>query len=1195
MSNTPSTPPPAGRPTYWSTVEEYRQEPEYLERLGEEFYPEAKPERFFEMEGAEEKMSPMKRRTFLKLSGFAALAAMLQGCERPVQKILPYIHKPEEITYGTPNFYASAYTETGEGYGLLVKTREGRPIKLEGNPDHPVNMGKLDARAQASILDLYNPDRLRFPIRVNQNFQGEVGDGLQADANLRLESLDAEIGAAIRAARGKVVLLTPTIHGPSNDRLVADWLSQGDNFEHVVYDGAVPSEERRANALCFGEEITPRYLFANADVVVCLGGDPMGQGASPVEYQRDIVARHMPRTEGMSRIYCFEPTPSLTGMNVDYRYPVRPDQLVAIGLALASIVASGSQSPVAREAELTRLLAEYSPAKVAAASGVEEKELRRVADSLIAARGKSIIYTRSIAATGADALALHLVGNLLNELLGNYENTIDLWVSPSNQSRGSVEGILRLAREMNDGAVDVLVFQGTNPVYTLPASARFADGLRKVKLVVSLDRMMNETAALSHIAIPGVHPLESWGDAEPQQGLLTIQQPAIRTLFGELAANPTYRTRGWQESVMAFVTAAGAETFRRRPGAEKVRQLVREGATTDTLGITQPLGFTLSATMSTTETLAVAQSARELPISWYEYVVETWETQIFESGGFATRDFQAFWQSAVQKGIVDVTGGRRPGPFRLRPFRAQALASIRPAQPATGRVLVTYRNQYHGNGDTMGNPFLLELPEPVSKICWDNYAAISPLLADELGLRDGDHVTLKTSNGSIEIPVYIQPGSHKDVVAVMLGWGRNTYGGVGDEIGVNVMPLLGLNAEGTGIVYSGVAVEIAASRGRTRLANAQSHNYLFSPSYGPFAVNEQKAGPIPENAQLNEDGLPVYDRPIIGQTTWNEWKKDPAIAYPNYEPQNHRNPTMWERSHKYVGHHWGMLVDLTACTGCGACVIACQVENNIPVVGKDEVIRGREMHWLRIDRYYRGDLAYPEMVNQPMLCQHCDNAPCETVCPVIATSHNDEGLNVMTYNRCVGTRYCSNNCPYKVRRFNFWQYTDYRTGPHDNVKRVAPLEMVLNPDVTTRSRGVMEKCTFCIHRIRYAKDKARESGEPLKDGALQTACQQTCPSNAIIFGDRNDPNAKVALGWRDPRNFGLLDDLNTDPSIRYYTIVKNRDEPAPYRTEFQATRMRKKKKGDAHGAGKDHGDDHSHGASNDAKDPHGSNAGAHSH
>lgn len=1147
------------RPEYWSTLSEYEQDEEYLSRVGEEFYPSAKPERFFEAgENPDEKLiSPIKRRTFLKLSGFAALAAAIQGCERPVHKVLPYVSKPEEVVYGKSNYYASTSTATPESLPLLVNSREGRPIKLEGNPDYLPAQGTLDARTQASILDLYNPDRLRFPIRVKRNFTAEVGEGLEPNEADSIEGIDKEIGDAIRNAAGKVVVLTPSITGPSNERLIKDFLKQGANFEHVSYDPLISPAEAEANEIAFGTRAIARMDFEKADVVVALGGDPLAQGVTPVTNTIGFSKRRKPdNADGMSRVYAFEPVPTLLGMKADYRYPVRPDQLVSIGLALINTLLYGDAQYRVANAEnytandaIRRLVTPYTATTVGSETGVGADEIRRVAASLAAHPGHSIISTNGTNGATQDALALHLVGNLLNAILGNYGTTLDLTERPARSAATSLSSIDTLCADMRAGRVDVLILSGVNPVYTLPADYGFAEGMSKVKTIVSLDMMMNESAAASDYAVPAVHGLESWGDAEPIKGVYTIQQPIIRTIFGELAKNQAYFTRPWQDSLIAFASAAGSDVFTRKPEAPAVS--AEDAATTDTAAQATPTG--------------------PYTISWREYVRETWRTSVFEIGDFAATDFDDFWTGVLQKGILTVPVSAS-GDTR---FSIAAVSRIPAPERKSGTVLVAYATACHGDGNSMGNPHLLELPDPVSKVAWDNYAAISPDMAREMGVKDGQYVRLTAGSREIEVPAYIQPGQVDGVIAVMLGWGRNTFGGVGDGLGGNAYSLLSRSEAGP--VFSGISISADRIGKRTELANVQGHNYLYSPSHAGIKVNAQH-GDIPENTQKNEQGKPVYDRPIIGETTLDEWKADPYSGYPNHVDPGKKPKSIWEGTHKYAGHHWGMAVDLNACTGCNACIVACSIENNVPVVGKEEVLIGREMHWMRLDRYYRGDKKNPDFVTMPLMCQHCDNAPCETVCPVIATMHNDEGLNVMTYNRCVGTRYCANNCPYKVRRFNFWQYSDYRTGPHDGVKRVAPLELVLNPDITTRTRGVMEKCTFCVGRIRHAKEDAREKGRPLQDGDMKTACQQTCPAQAIVFGDRNDPNSEVAKLWKDPRAYGLLEDLTTDPSVRYMTLVRNRDEPSPYRTKYQAHRMHAAH-GEGHGAA--HGDAHGNGHGED--------------
>lgn len=1118
---------------YWSTLSEYHHDEDFQERVGEEFFPEAKPERFFESEdsGEEQPLTAMKRRTFLKLGSFAALAAALQGCERPVEKVLPYQKKPDEITLGVPNFYTSTFVETGEGYGILVKSREGRPVKLEGNPRHPLNEGSLDSRAQATLLDLYNPDRLRFPMRVNRHFEGEVGEDLAMDRSVTMEVLDQEVGMAIKNAKGKVVFLTQDVHGPSNDRLFTELKKEWPDFEVVYYNPLQPGASIAANKTAFGIAARSRYEFDKARVVVCLGGDPLGQGVSALEYQRGFASRRSPEhPDGMSQVFCFEPTPTLTGMKADYRYPVRPDHLIDVALCLVyhlvmdPAIATSRGEILSQNADLTRLLASYTPEKVAESTGVSQKELFRSAKGLADNPGKGIVYTGGLGSAVNQGEALQLAVALLNDVAGNMGETIDLEHAPSNQGQGTFSRLPELASEMKAGKVSVLIYNNVNPVYSLPASLEFVDALDSVGMVVSLGRMMDESSALADVILPGLHGLECWGDAEPQKGLYSIQQPAIRRIFGELAKNQSYNTRCWQESLIAFATAAGSKSY---------QQPVAEGE-----GTTAKF--------------------------WYDYVRETWDKEIYKKGKFAAKDFDKFWISLLQQGVLDLREKNKVGKLAFRP---QAITSIKPPIKYSGPSLVLYGSQVHGDGVSMGNPILLELPDPVSRVCWDNYVVVPPVLAREMKLRDGDHLSVATGAGKIELPVFIQPGTHPDVVAVMTGWGRNAFGGIGDGLGANAWSLA--EVKGDSLIASGIDVSIEKTENFTKLANVQGHNYLHSPEHGGVMVNARH-GEMPENAQKNEEGNPVYDRAIIGETTLNEWKKNHYAGYPNHVEPGENPPSMWGNKFHYEGHHWGMVVDMTSCIGCNACMTACSVENNVPIVGKDEVLMGREMHWIRIDRYYRGDEDNPDFTHQPVMCQHCDNAPCETVCPVIATMHNDEGLNVMAYNRCVGTRYCANNCPYKVRRFNFWQYSDYRTGPHEGIDQVSPLELLLNPDVTTRTKGVMEKCTFCISRIRSAKDKARTEGRTVQDSDMQTACQQTCPAKAITFGDRNNPDSQVAKDWKDERSYGLLADLNVDPSVRYKTLVRNREEPSPYRTIYQAHR-------------EDHRDE-SHGSSHETDD-----------
>ncbi|MCC7393055.1 TAT-variant-translocated molybdopterin oxidoreductase [Candidatus Sumerlaeota bacterium] len=715
-------------PLYWSTLSELDQDGEYRARVGEEFYPEAKPERFFEVAGDEEKIvSPFSRRTFLKFSAFSALVAAVSGCERPVQKVLPYVAKPEEINYGVANFYASTCRECAAACGLLVKTREGRPIKLEGNPDHPMNRGALCARGQAGVLNLYNPDRLKSPVRAQRK-----GNLVEASTNgfAKMAEFDKEIGAAIAGTRGRVVLLTPTISGPSNERLIKDFLSVTTNAQHVMYDALETGEERELYNTVFSKPVTPRYRFQNANVVLNLGGDPLGQHVSQSEIQRDWAAKRAPNAEGgMSRVYTFEPVPTLSGINSDYRHAVRPADLFRAGLVIAALVykqlkASSAANAVVKNADTEKLLGGVDAESLAQETGIALKEYERVAKSLVDAPTRSIVYTKGAAADTADAKNLHLLGILMNAMLGNYQNTIDTIVTTSKQSLGSTAAMQQLVSDMNSGAVEVLIFHGVNPAYTLPKSVGFAQALAKVKLVVSLNLMMDESASLADIAIPAVHGLESWGDAEAQTGVYSMQQPAINPIFGETSADPTFATRAWQESLMAFMVAAGSPVFRRVPSKADIQRLMEDQGTTDTLKLDP-------------------KSLQPYNITWYDYIRETWRDQIYARTPFASPTFEAFWTTLVQTGVLDTVGAQsRNGALAAPNINPALMGSIGAPAKSEGLTFVAQPSVVHGDGSSMVNPFLLELPDSVSKVCWDNYASIAPSLAKQLDVEDGEYVNV---------------------------------------------------------------------------------------------------------------------------------------------------------------------------------------------------------------------------------------------------------------------------------------------------------------------------------------------------------------------------------------------------------------------------------------------------------------------
>jgi len=1018
------------RPKHWTTLPDREGSPEV----------EALRQREF-LTPSEETEHP-SRREFLKLVG-AGAAFLAAGCARkPVEKILPYVKAPEEVSPGNAVWYASTCEECPAACGVLIKTREGRPIKLEGNADHPVSRGGLCARGQASLLNLYDPDRLRGPVTVDR-----ASGKAQAST---WGTVDQRASAALKGARdraGKVVLLTGTLTSPTTQALATQFLAEYPGAEHVIYDAISSDAIAKAQELSYGDRCVPRYRLEKADVLVTFGADPLGTFLSPVEFARDFSKRRRPESGSMSRVIAVEPTLSLTGTNADQRIIARPDHLFPIAMAVAhELLVRSPRAPQAGDAIALGAVRPYPAATVEPEAGLEPGTIAALADELWQARGKSLVLAGPQAAPAAHAVALQVAANLLNSALGNEGVTVDA-AARSFQAAGSDEAMLALVERMRAGEVAALLVHGANPAYTLPAAVGFAEATKRVPFVACLSDRVDETGRLADLVAPTTHYLESWNDHAPRPGVLSLTQPAIA---------PLYDVRSVQDTLLAWARLTGKG----------------------------PLAATAGA--------------------YHEYLRERWRAQVYPAAD-AAAPFDLFWEGALRTGVL-ARGGDGAGSGSPRAFRGASLASLpapgkRPDEGSLSLVLYAPVSMYDGR--SANNAWLQELPDPVSKACWENFAALSPKRAKSLNVKEStdsptmrcDIVTVDVGHARLDLPVVVQPGLHDDVVAVALGYGRVAAGRVGNKLGQNGFAL----AEATGgrVGMSGIPARITRTGRTGQLASVQGHQY-------------------------------TEHRPIIFETTYGEYQRDPQSGI---ESHGHL-PSMWSR-HKYPGHKWGMTIDLNACIGCAACMIACQSENNIPVVGKSLVLRGREMAWIRIDRYYSGEPEAPEVVHQAMLCQHCENAPCETVCPVLATVHSSEGLNLQVYNRCVGTRYCSNNCPYKVRRFNWFDYSDVKE---------KSLRLVLNPDVTVRTKGVMEKCTFCVQRIRDGKERAKALGVPVKDGDIVTACQQSCPTEAIVFGDMNDPKSKVAAMMKEARGYHVLEELNTLPSITYQTKVRNREE-----------------------------------------------------
>ncbi|MBI3186216.1 MAG: 4Fe-4S dicluster domain-containing protein [Myxococcales bacterium] len=975
-------------PQYWQTLAERARklDPEELSRE----FPEELPV------GPLRQPFSFDRRGFFKAMGLSAAAA-LAACQRaPKQKILPFVRKPEEVTPGVPLWYASTCAACPASCGILLKVRDGRPIKVEGNEAHPLSSGGVCAAGQASLLSLYDASRARGP-----SFGGTPTSWAALDEAVRRGLLAAK-------AQGRPIrLLLPWVLGPSAEAAVARFLEVYPTAKTVRYE-AIPAREPIASAHreTHGAFVVPDYRFEKAKVIASFGADFLGTWLSPVAFTRQYSAGRSPEAKRMSKHFQLEAAMSLTGSNADRRLVLPPSDFAPALGALVSLLAQRSAHPQTEA---------IAPAAHGPRPALSTEALEEVASALLSARGEALVVC------GSGSLRAQLLANAANELLGAYGHTLSLELGlPLDGLALPFEDFLA---ELRSGAVGALVALGVNPVYSHPRGEELSSLLSKPPLsVCASDRLDETAAAMAHHA--ATHSfLEDWGDEEPRRGLFSVRQPAVAPLFD---------TRGPFESLLAWA------------------------------GIEQ---------------------------GWYDFLRARWEREVFPRSGAAS--FEPFWEGAVQLGVADLPSPAEPASFRLGGLE-QALSEAPPPSRKDGLELFLYPKVSIGDGSLANNGWLQELPDPITKATWGNYVQLSPPLAASMGIEEGRMLTVSTEAGSLTLPAQVQVGLHPRVVAVALGYGRTKAGTVANGVGRNAYPLA-TEAGRVSLAASGASLSLA--EGKKKLALSQTHH--------------------------SAEG-----RPIVKQASFGELLADPRAGNEAEELPTRRS--MWPL-HSYLGRRWGMAVDLTACTGCASCIVSCQAENNISVVGEEEVRRRREMHWLRIDRYYAGPPEAPEVVHQPMMCQHCENAPCETVCPVLATVHSGEGLNQQVYNRCVGTRYCANNCPPKVRRFNWFDY------PHAD-----PLErMVLNPEVAVRTRGVMEKCSMCIQRIEEEKARAKREGRPLLDGEVRTACQQSCPAKAIVFGDLNDPKSEVSRLIRLGRAYKLFEELNAGSQVSYLTRIRN--------------------------------------------------------
>ncbi len=1050
---------------YWKSFGELN-ETEAHKKLSNDEFQEELP---FESADKGGLNTPASRRDFLKYLGFSTTAAAIAAsCEMPVKKAIPFTNKPEDIIPGIAYYYATTYVEDGDAVSVLAKVRDGRPIKIEGNELSPITQGGTSARVQASVLDLYDTARLRFPMIDNKE--------------VTLEAIDKSVSPALSNLSGApIVILTSSVTSPTTKEAINQFISKYPGSRHVIHDAVSCTGMLLANEASYGKKAIPSYRFDNAKAIVSIGADFLGTWISPIEFARQyskgkkIDEKH----PEMSKHIHFETVLSITGANADQRYLHRPSETGAIALALLNAVNGQGVNGIS-DATLK--------------AGIE-----KAAKELSAQHGAALVVC------GSNDVNVQMIINAINEALGAGGKTID-WSTTINSKQGIDSDFAKLLDDMNAGSVGALLIHGANPVYSWFDSEKVRNAIKKVRVTVSFNYKKDETTQLCKYIIPDHHYLESWGDAEPKSGYYSLMQPAIYPLF---------KTRQWQDSLLKW-----------------------SGAATDYLG----------------------------------FVKQYWMGKLGS---------EMAWDKALQDGVINpgrvtnnVTSGNSsdstaaknnttPSPVATGgTFNsanvATATSAINSAKKVGNTELVLYQKVGIGAGHGAGNPWLQELPDPITRATWDNYVIISPAMAktlldidlsidaqaDAYEVHPAKKVVKVTvNNKSINLPALIIPGTHPKTIGIALGYGRTKeIGKAAEGVGQNVYSFASFN--GTSIDFTNANAAIEVTGDLYDVAITQTHSSYDTP--------QGKRTEVMKELTLND--FKKHPDEIVEERA-EELK--PWGGLENYTTQG----TIYPYYDK-PGIKWGMSVDLNSCIGCGACVVACNAENNIPVVGKNEVKRFHEMHWMRIDRYYSGSLDNPNVVFQPLMCQHCDNAPCENVCPVAATSHNSEGINQMIYNRCIGTRYCANNCPYKVRRFNWADYTLADSFPNNqNQTGVGELDpivfemnddltrMVLNPDVTVRSRGVIEKCSFCIQRTQEGKLRAKNESRPLKSGEnnewdVRTACQQSCPTNAIVFGNVNDKHSAITITRAEnfKRTFYSLEQIHTLPNVNYLAKVRNVEE-----------------------------------------------------
>jgi molybdopterin-containing oxidoreductase family iron-sulfur binding subunit len=980
---------PIEAPRYWRSLEERDESPEARRAAEDEFLP-----------GAVDPEDPPpvdpSRRDFLSLVAATATLAASAACDRKGQgTVVPYTKRPVEIVPGVANHYASTFQEGRRAYPVLVKTREGRPIHVTGNDEHPSFKGKTSPRAVAEVMGLYDPDRLRGP-----KLDAREVSWAQAESRLLAAAIEA------KTAGKPVLLLTGALSSPTRKALVAELKSALPVLEHLAWEAAESGAAQDASKALFGVPLEVKPRLDTAKVILSLGADFLN-GDDP-ESIAAFMATRRPTGPGqpMNRLWALEGALTLTGSNADHRFPVKPSRLAALAFALARDLNAKHGLALPAGTDLSA---------VPAQAELPAESWERLQNDLISAGRAAAVLCGEGMPTEA-----HQAAHLLNAMLGS--RAVDL--RPS-ESLASVRELEAARQGMAEGRYAAVLFWGVNPAFAFPRGNAWQEAVNRVPFRAWIGLQEDETSAQCQLLLPQHHWLEAWGDFG-EGGIQTLQQPTVGAL---------YDTRQGEDVLLTLLRGLGAQT----------------------------------------------------PPDYHAYLQARWRKEVFPAASLVP--FDRFFQAALHDGLARAEA-RPASPPALHggALTAAAGKAAGSLADATLEVVLFPGTQVH-DGRYANNGWLQECPDPVTKMTWGNPLSVSVADGKRLGLKDGDVVRLEANGATLALPVVLQPGLAKGVLALALGYGRRT-GTLARGKGSNAFPLVGSDpssahlCRGAKLTPTGAKQELARTQSHHRM---EGRDLVRSFTLAEFA---HESGKHPHEPEL----FTLY----------------PEQAHPD--------------------HKWGMVIDLSVCVGCSGCVVACTSENNVPVVGPEQVAKGREMHWIRLDRYYEGDEDNPKVVQQPMLCQHCDDAPCENVCPVNATNHSPDGLNQMAYNRCVGTRYCANNCPYKVRRFNFLEYTAHT---------VEPASLVYNPEVTVRPRGVMEKCTFCVQRIQDGRMRAKGDNRPLLDGDIVPACAAACPSEAIVFGDLKDPKSRVSIAAKSRRGYKVLEEVGARPAITYLADLRN--------------------------------------------------------